>query len=74
MTHGFQQQDTSSGFCIPKSVAMPQHGQKADGEKAQPRARRAPSNPDRGNSRAPTAAQKPARTGTPGASLTHRYS
>ena len=24
------QQDHSSGFCIPKSVASPQHGQKAD--------------------------------------------
>lgn len=36
MTHGFQQQDRSSGFCIPKSVARPQHGQKADLEKTKP--------------------------------------
>ena len=25
-----QQQDPISGFCVPKSVASPQHGQKAD--------------------------------------------
>ncbi|WP_165837079.1 hypothetical protein [Phenylobacterium hankyongense] len=30
MTHGFQQQDSTAGFCIPKSAATPQHGQKAD--------------------------------------------
>ncbi|MGA0607471.1 hypothetical protein ACO2Q0_15885 [Phenylobacterium sp. VNQ135] len=28
MTHGLQQQDTLVGFCIPKSAASPQHGQK----------------------------------------------
>ena len=28
MTQGFQQQDRGLGFCIPKSAAMPQHGQK----------------------------------------------
>ena len=36
MTHGFQQQDPSSGFCIPKSVTSPQHGQKANVERAKP--------------------------------------
>ena len=30
MTHGFQQQDPGVGFCIPKSAATPQHGQKPD--------------------------------------------
>lgn len=29
MTHGFQQQDKSLGIALPKSAAMPQHGQKA---------------------------------------------
>ena len=29
MTHGFQQQDTSRNFNIPRSVPTPQHGQKA---------------------------------------------
>ena len=29
MTHGFQQQDTSQNFNIPRSVPTPQHGQKA---------------------------------------------
>ena len=29
MTHGFQQQDTSLGFSLLKSQAMPQNGQKA---------------------------------------------
>lgn len=28
MTHGLPQQDTLAGFCIPKSAATPQHGQK----------------------------------------------
>ena len=36
MTHGFQQQDTALNFCIPKSAATPQHGQKADKAKATP--------------------------------------
>ena len=36
MTRGFQQQDTSLGFCFPKSAATPQHGQPADKTKAQP--------------------------------------
>lgn len=30
MTHGFQHQDQSANFTIPKSAASPQHGQKAD--------------------------------------------
>ena len=30
MTHGFQQQNPSSNFTIPKACASPQHGQKAD--------------------------------------------
>ncbi len=29
MTHGFQQQDTSLDFNVPKSAPTPQHGQKA---------------------------------------------
>ena len=29
MTHGFQQQETGFGVAFPKSVATPQHGQKA---------------------------------------------
>lgn len=28
MTRGLPQQDTLAGFCIPKSAATPQHGQK----------------------------------------------
>jgi hypothetical protein len=36
MTQGFQQQDSTLNFCIPKSVASPQHGQKADFQKAAP--------------------------------------
>jgi len=36
MTHGFQQQDEALTFCIPKSAATPQHGQKADKAKAVP--------------------------------------
>lgn len=36
MTHGFQQQDSTLGFCIPKTAAAPQHGQKADPAKARP--------------------------------------
>jgi hypothetical protein len=36
MTHGFQQQDSTRGFCIPRSVATPQHGQKADPQRAPP--------------------------------------
>jgi hypothetical protein len=36
MTQGFQQQDSLTGFCIPKSVVSPQHGQKADKTKAAP--------------------------------------
>lgn len=28
MTHGFQQQNSGFGYAIPKSAAMPQHGQK----------------------------------------------
>jgi hypothetical protein len=34
MTHGFQQQDPAAGFCIPKSAATPQHGQKPDNKTA----------------------------------------
>jgi hypothetical protein len=30
VTHGFQQQDPGLGFCIPRSAATPQHGQKPD--------------------------------------------
>ncbi|MFN3513334.1 MAG: hypothetical protein ACK41C_09835 [Phenylobacterium sp.] len=30
MTHGFQQQDPSAGFSIPKACPKPQHGRKAD--------------------------------------------
>lgn len=30
MPTGFQQQDPTTGFCIPKSAAIPQHGQQAD--------------------------------------------
>lgn len=30
MTHGFQQQNQSANFTIPKACATPQHGQKAD--------------------------------------------
>ena len=29
MTRGLPQQDTLTGFCIPRSCATPQHGQKA---------------------------------------------
>jgi len=36
MTQGFQQQDAALNFCIPKSVATPQHGQKAGPQKPQP--------------------------------------
>ena len=36
MTHGFQQQDTSLNFNIPKSVPTPQHGQKAGTAPAPP--------------------------------------
>ena len=36
MTQGFQQQDSAQNFCIPKSAAMPQHGQKPDKTKAAP--------------------------------------
>ncbi|MFL5298638.1 MAG: hypothetical protein ACJ798_19840 [Phenylobacterium sp.] len=36
MTKGFQQQDPSLGFCFPKSIPTPQHGQKPDKRKAQP--------------------------------------
>ena len=36
MTHGFQQQDPTLNFCIPKSAASPQHGQKPDKVKAAP--------------------------------------
>ena len=36
MTHGFQQQDTSLNFNIPKSVPTPQHGRKADTDPATP--------------------------------------
>ncbi len=36
MTHGFQQQGAAAGFCIPKSAAMPQHGQRADRTRAEP--------------------------------------
>jgi hypothetical protein len=36
MTQGFQQQETGLNFCIPKSAASPQHGQKADKTKAAP--------------------------------------
>ena len=36
MTHGFQQQDTSHNFSIPRSAATPQHGQKADTTRAGP--------------------------------------
>ena len=36
MTHGFQQQGPVLDFCIPKSAATPQHGQKADKTKAKP--------------------------------------
>jgi hypothetical protein len=41
MTQGFQQQDTAIGFCIPKSCATPQHGQKPDRKTAQGHAPRA---------------------------------
>ena len=34
MTHGFQQQDTSLGFSMPRSAASPQHGQQPDTTKA----------------------------------------
>jgi len=30
MPIGLPQQDPGIGFCVPKSVASPQHGQKAD--------------------------------------------
>jgi hypothetical protein len=30
MRTGFQHQDTAGSFIIPKSCAVPQHGQKAD--------------------------------------------
>jgi hypothetical protein len=36
MTQGFQQQDSGLNFCIPKTAATPQHGQKADKAKAAP--------------------------------------
>jgi hypothetical protein len=36
MTKGFQQQNPVLDFCVPKSAAMPQHGQKADKTKATP--------------------------------------
>jgi len=36
MTKGFQQQNPVLDFCIPKSAAAPQHGQKADKTKATP--------------------------------------
>jgi hypothetical protein len=36
MTKGFQQQDPVLNFCIPKSAAAPQHGQKPDQTKAAP--------------------------------------
>lgn len=36
MTKGFQQQDETLNFCIPKSAATPQHGQKPDKTKATP--------------------------------------
>lgn len=38
MTHGFQQQNAGLGFCIPRSAATPQHGQKADPKQAPPAA------------------------------------
>jgi hypothetical protein len=34
MTHGFQQQDPSVNFSIPKSAVSPQHGQKPDKKNA----------------------------------------
>jgi hypothetical protein len=30
MTQGFQQQGPGVGFCVPRSVPTPQHGQGAD--------------------------------------------
>jgi hypothetical protein len=35
MTRGFQQQAPVLNFCIPKSAAAPQHGQKPDKTKAE---------------------------------------
>jgi hypothetical protein len=47
MTRGFQQQNPTQNFCIPKSAAAPQHGQKADQIKAAPahEPRKAPPRP-----------------------------
>jgi hypothetical protein len=36
MTTGFQQQDPSLNFNVPRSTPSPQHGQKADPAKAAP--------------------------------------
>jgi len=36
MTHGFQQQDPTQGFSLPKSEPQAQHGRKPDKAKAQP--------------------------------------
>ena len=36
MTQGFQQQDPSGNFNIPKSAPSPQHGGKADPKGAKP--------------------------------------
>lgn len=30
MTSGFQQQNPCGAFCIPRTAALPQHGQKPD--------------------------------------------
>lgn len=38
MTHGFQQQNGALGLYIPRSAASPQHGQKADPDRARPAA------------------------------------
>ena len=43
MTQGFQQQDPSVNFAIPKSAPSPQHGQKQEPVKLAPvRTRRSP--------------------------------
>ena len=36
MTQGFQQQDPALNYCVTKSAATPQHGQKPDKAKAAP--------------------------------------
>lgn len=40
MTKGFQQQDTSTNFVIPKSAAKPQHGQAPEKKDAEVREHR----------------------------------